>query len=85
MSNTLKDIKHGNSNEQDEFKNLIKQLEYLHNKNHHISKKNDEYYNIYGKMDINDLIYNIRIFLENCKKKLTEILKSSNYSQGTIL
>ena len=33
----------GNSNDKEEFNNIIKQLEYLHYKNNHIFKRNDEY------------------------------------------
>lgn len=74
----------GNSNDKEEFNNLIKQLEYLHYKNNHIFKRNDEYYKIYGPMDINALIYNIKISIKNCEKKLMKILNSSNYSQGSL-
>lgn len=56
-----------NSNEKEEFNNLIKQLEYLHYKNNQL-KRNDEYYKAYETMDTNALIIIKFIFKKLWKK-----------------
>ena len=76
----------GNSTETDKFKNLMKQLEFIVYKTNHklVTPQKDCYYNIYINMDIDTLIYNVKIELTECNKYLEEILNSPNYSSGSL-
>ena len=74
----------GNSNGRNDFNNLMKQLEYIHNKNHNLFIKNDENYQTYRTMSLQNLINNVKISLKNCEEKLKKILDSSKYSQGSL-
>jgi hypothetical protein len=77
----------GITNNREPFNTLMKQLEYLNMKNNKYSSysyKKDEYYDIYGKMSIEDLICNIRNSLNECENNLNEILNSGKYSPGSV-
>lgn len=72
-----------NSNEAN-FDKLIKILEYIYYKNNNITDENEQYYNIYSKYDINDLINQFNETYNEFNKNLQEILNSLNNKQNPL-
>ena len=78
----------GASQNKDEFINLMRMLEYIANKNRDnliYSKKNDQFYQIYGNMSYTKLVNELNKSFKQCEKKINELLNSSNYTPGSLL
>ena len=76
----------GNSNIKEMFNNMMKQLEYLYLKSNNLRlNHSDYYYNIYGRMKIEELEYNLSISLNECDQYLKTKLNNANYTPNSIL
>ena len=76
----------GNSNIKETFNNMMKLLEYLYLKSNNLRlNHSDYYYNIYGRMKIEELEYNLNISLNECDQYLKTELNKANYTPNSIL